>query len=85
VNVEFVTIDGRHDVKARFFERGAGETQSSGTGSCACAAAAIAGGKAESPVRVHAPGGTQTIRTHGSRIFLRGTAQLVCHGEFFLP
>lgn len=84
VNVEFVTIDGRHDVKARFFERGAGETQSSGTGSCACAVASIASGKAESPVRVHAPGGTQTIRTHGNRVFLRGMAQLVCRGEFFL-
>lgn len=84
VNVEFVTIDSRHDVKARFFERGAGETQSSGTGSCACALAAIASGKVESPVRVHAPGGTQTIRTHGTRVFLRGVAQLVCRGEFFL-
>ena len=84
VNVEFVILDGRHDVKARFFERGAGETQSSGTGSCACALAAIASGKAESPVRVHAPGGIQTIRTHGNRVFLRGMAQLVCRGEFFL-
>jgi len=84
VNVEFVTLDGRHDVKTRFFERGAGETQSSGTGSCASALAAIASGKAESPVRVHAPGGTQTIRTHGKRVFLRGTSRLVCRGEFFL-
>ena len=84
INVEFVSIDGRHDINARFFERGAGETQSSGTGSCACALAGIASGKAESPVRVHAPGGTQTIRTHGTRVFLRGVAQLVCRGEFFL-
>ena len=35
VNVEFVVVDGKHDVRARFFERGVGETQSSGTGSCA--------------------------------------------------
>ena len=35
VNVEFVAADGKHDVEARFFERGVGETQSSGTGSCA--------------------------------------------------
>jgi len=32
VNVEIVVIDGEHDVRARFFERGVGETQSSGTG-----------------------------------------------------
>jgi diaminopimelate epimerase len=84
VNVELVAIDGKHDVRARFFERGVGETQSSGTGSCASAVAAIETGRAESPVRVHAPGGTQTVRKEGSRVFLRGTARLVCRGEFFL-
>jgi diaminopimelate epimerase len=84
VNVELVVVDGNHDVRARFFERGVGETQSSGTGSCASAMAAIALGKAESPVRVHAPGGTQVVRQENSRVFLRGTARLVCRGEFFL-
>ena len=84
VNVELVVVDGRHDVRARFFERGVGETQSSGTGSCAAAMAAIAMGRAESPVRVHAPGGSQTVRTHGKLVFLRGAARLVCSGEFFL-
>jgi diaminopimelate epimerase len=83
VNIEFVAVDNRHNVRVRFFERGVGETQSSGTGSCASAIAAIAAGKAESPVRVHAPGGTQTIRTEGSRVFLRGSARLVCRGDFF--
>ena len=57
VNVEFVTVDGGHEISARFYERGAGETQSSGTGSCASAVAAMATGRAESPVRVEAPGG----------------------------
>lgn len=84
VNIEMVTIDGPHDVSARFFERGVGETQSSGTGSCASALAAMATGKAESPVRVHAPGGTQTVRKEGNTVFLRGTARLVCKGEFFV-
>ncbi len=84
VNVELVAIDGRHDVRARFFERGVGETQSSGTGSCAAAAAAMATGRAESPVRVHAPGGTQTVRKEGNTVFLRGAARLVCRGDFFL-
>jgi diaminopimelate epimerase len=84
VNIEFVIVDGRHDLRARFFERGVGETQSSGTGSCATAAAAMATGRAESPVKVHAPGGTQTVRQDGNNIFLRGPARLVCRGEFFL-
>jgi diaminopimelate epimerase len=84
VNVEFVIIDGRHDVRALFFERGAGETQSSGTGSCAVAVAAIVAGKAQSPARVHTPGGIQTVRLEGKQVFLRGTARLICRGEYFL-
>jgi diaminopimelate epimerase len=84
VNVEFVVVDGRHDVQARFFERGVGETKSSGTGSCASAAAAMATGRADSAVKVHAPGGTQSVRREGENIFLRGPARLVCRGEFLL-
>jgi len=83
VNVEWVSPRDEHSVAARFFERGAGETRSSGTGSCASAAAAIATGRARSPVKVHAPGGTQTVRTEGSKIFLRGGARVVSRGEFF--
>jgi diaminopimelate epimerase len=84
VNIEMVVVNGKHDVQVRFFERGVGETQSSGTGSCASAIAAIAVGRAESPVRVHTPGGTQTVRQEANEVFLRGTARLVCRGEFFL-
>jgi diaminopimelate epimerase len=83
INVELVVIKNRDNVEARFFERGVGETQSSGTGSCAAAVAAIATGKAASPVRVHAPGGVQTVRWEGE-VFLRGAAQLICRGEFFI-
>jgi diaminopimelate epimerase len=84
VNVEMVITNGKHDIEVRFFERGVGETQSSGTGSCASAVAAMALGKVESPVRVHTPGGTQTVRQQGKSVFLRGTARVVSRGEFFL-
>lgn len=83
INVELVTIVGKENIETRFFERGVGETQSSGTGSCAAAVAAIATRKAESPVRVHAPGGSQTVRWD-QQVFLRGPAQLICRGEFFV-
>ena len=84
VNVEFVVVDSRHDVRSHFFERGVGETQSSGTGSCASAVAAMATGRADSPVKVRAPGGTQTVRRDNQNIFLRGPARLICRGEFLL-
>jgi len=83
VNVEFVVVESKHDIGVRFFERGVGETQSSGTGSCASAAAAVAALRAESPVKVHAAGGTQTVRWDGNDIFLRGAARLLGRGEFF--
>ncbi len=84
VNVVWVRPGSRHEVQARFFERGAGETQSSGTGSCSAAVAAITAGRADSPVKVHTPGGIQIVRREGNNILLRGTARLVCRGEFFL-
>ena len=82
-NVELVIVKDKSNVEVRFFERGVGETQSSGTGSCASAVAAIAGKRAQSPVRVHAPGGVQTVRWE-DQVFLRGSAELVCRGEFFI-
>jgi diaminopimelate epimerase len=83
INVELVNAADRRNIDARFFERGVGETQSSGTGSCAAAVAAIVAKKAESPLRVHTPGGVQTVRWE-EQVFLRGSAQLICRGEFFL-
>jgi diaminopimelate epimerase len=83
INVELVNAVDKKNIDARFFERGVGETRSSGTGSCAAAVAAIVAEKAESPLRVHAPGGVQTVRWE-KQVFLRGTAQLVCRGEFFI-
>lgn len=83
INVELVRIANRGEIEARFFERGVGETQSSGTGSCAAAVASIASGNASSPVKVRTPGGVQVVRWEGE-VFLRGEAQLVCRGEFFV-
>jgi diaminopimelate epimerase len=83
VNTELVVVKDRSNVEVRFFERGVGETKSSGTGSCASAVAAISARRARSPVRVHAPGGVQTVRWEG-QVFLRGPAELVCRGEYFV-
>ncbi|HEY7351178.1 MAG TPA: diaminopimelate epimerase [Terriglobales bacterium] len=83
INVEFAVVRDAQNIEVRFYERGVGETQSSGTGSCASAVAAIFSKKAKSPVRVHAPGGAQAVRWE-EQVFLRGPAQLICCGEFLL-
>jgi diaminopimelate epimerase len=83
INVELVIVRDKANLEARFFERGVGETQSSGTGSCASAVAAIAAKRAESPVQVHAPGGVQTVRWE-EQVFLRGWARLVGQGDYLV-
>lgn len=82
-NVELVKVRERHALEVRFFERGVGETMSSGTGSCAAAVASIHAHKVNSPVLIHAPGGTQTVEWEGE-VFLTGSATLLCRGEFFV-
>ena len=82
-NVEYVVVRGASEIEIRLFERGVGETQSSGTGSCASAVTAIASGRVASPVTVIAPGGSQTVRWE-DQVYLRGPATLVCRGEFFV-
>lgn len=86
VNVEFVRVIGPHLVECRFFERGAGETRSSGTGSCAAAVATIMAGLTQSPVLVKAPGGDQTVEWEGpgKDATLRGPAEIIFRGEYFL-
>jgi diaminopimelate epimerase len=82
-NVEYVVVRGESEIEIRLFERGVGETESSGTGSCASAVAAIASGRVASPVTVIAPGGSQTVRWE-NQVYLRGPATLICRGEFFV-
>ena len=83
INVEMVRPRKQNEIEVRFFERGVGETSSSGTGSCAAAVASVFTRKAASPVQVVAPGGAQTVRWNGT-VFLRGPAQLIGRGEFFV-
>jgi diaminopimelate epimerase len=83
INIELVAIRDRHTMDVRFLERGVGETQSSGTGSCAAAVAAISQKKVRSPVEVRTLGGVQIVRWE-EQAFLRGSARLICQGEFFV-
>jgi len=55
-NVSFWRQDGDGEITARIFERGVGETMSSGTGASGAAVAAVLRG-AKSPMTVHLDGG----------------------------
>ncbi|HXE12128.1 MAG TPA: diaminopimelate epimerase [Bryobacteraceae bacterium] len=82
-NVSFVQVLDEHTLDVVFFERGAGETRSSGTGSTGAALAAILRGAAKSPVIIRTPAGEMTLRWEES-VFLTGPAKFVGEGVFFL-
>jgi diaminopimelate epimerase len=85
INVEWVQFKRVPDIMIRIYERGAGETRSSGTGTCASAAAAIATRNAAEKLTVVAPGGVQRVQWKpGSSLMLEGSASLICNGEFFV-
>jgi diaminopimelate epimerase len=81
-NVSFVRPVDPHTIDVRFWERGAGETMSSGTGSTGAAAMAVASGIASSPVCVLTLAGPIDLRFDGD-IYLTGPAEIVAEGEFF--
>lgn len=69
-NVQVARIDGPGKVTARVWERGVGETQSSGTSAVAVAAATHDDGD----VVVHFPGGALRVRLEHGRAVLTGPA-----------
>ncbi len=75
INLHVASINDRHDMRVRHYERGAGLTMACGTGTVACAAAAMARGAAASPVTVHVPGGDLLIEIDpAGRAFMTGPA-----------
>ncbi|TKB81245.1 MAG: diaminopimelate epimerase [Nitrospira sp.] len=60
-NVQLAIPTGPKEIFILIWERGAGETQASGSSSCAAASAAVRLGLVKSPVTVKMPGGTLNI------------------------
>jgi diaminopimelate epimerase len=82
-NVSFVKPVDEHAIEVRIWERGAGETMSSGTGSTGAAAMAVARGIAKSPIEVRTPAGPIKVCVEGNA-FLTGPAALIAEGVFSL-
>jgi diaminopimelate epimerase len=81
-NVSFLQIDGGQSrVRARIFERGVGETLSSGTGASGAAVTAFLRGMA-SPIVVELDGGELEVEVFGDLgVRLTGWAEPICAGE----
>jgi diaminopimelate epimerase len=84
-NVQLVRVDGPHELTVGVWERGAGETLSSGTSAVAAAAAAVSQAWCESPVRVRLPGGELLVELDGFGARLTGPAERICTIELDQP
>jgi len=80
-NVQLVRVDSRSEATVGVWERGAGETLSSGTSAVAVAAAAVANGWCDSPVTIHLAGGDLLVVLDADfHARLTGPAQEICSG-----
>jgi diaminopimelate epimerase len=83
-NVVFVKVIDQENIEIRIWERGAGETSSSGTCSIAAAVASAFVGKTEREISVHAPGGTtEAVWREDGEMLITGRADLAFCGEWF--
>jgi len=84
-NVIFIRVRDRANIEERIWERGVGETESSGTCSCAAVVASVINGKCDRQIDVHAPGGLLPIEWRDdNEVVLTGSAGAVYSGEWLV-
>jgi len=81
-NIEFTRILSKKEIEVMFWERGVGETLSSGSGSCAAAVASILKELTENKVSVKTSMGTTAVEWGKGKVHQTGSAQIVFNGEF---
>ena len=86
VNVGFMEIEDRHNIRLRVYERGAGETMACGTGACAAVAVGIKNRLLDECVQVELRGGDLTIKWQGEghHLMMTGPAETVFKGRIEL-
>ena len=82
-NVEFIHVLNDHEIEVRFWERGVGYSNASGTGACGAAIASILNGKTGRKVTVHAKAGRLVVEwQENGRLKLTSTANIVAEGNY---
>ncbi|PYS32660.1 MAG: diaminopimelate epimerase, partial [Acidobacteria bacterium] len=72
------------EIEVRFWERGVGYSNASGTGSCGAAVASILNGKTGRKVTVHAKAGKLVVEwPENGRLKLTSTANIVAEGNYW--
>jgi diaminopimelate epimerase len=81
-NIEFIRVLSRDIIDVLFWERGVGETLSSGSGSCAAAVASILKNLTEKKVQVRTSMGYLTVEWEKKKVYQSGPAEVVLKGNF---
>jgi len=81
-NIEFTRVLNRNEIEVLFWERGVGETLSSGSGSCAAAVASILKDLTDNTVSVKTSMGTTTVEWNEGKVLQTGSAQIVFKGDY---
>jgi diaminopimelate epimerase len=82
-NVEFIHAISSSEIEVRFWERGVGWTNSSGTGSCAAAVSAAMLDLTGRAVSIRTLGGTLAVRwSADDRVYLTGAAEVIYEGKW---
>ena len=81
VNVGFMRVLNRDEIKLRVIERGVGETLACGSGACAAVIYGIKKGILDSRVTVHLNGGDAIVDFDGDKVFLTGPGEFVYEGS----
>jgi len=82
INVQFLKVIDRENIRIEIWERGAGYTLASGSSSCAAACAANKLGLAGNNITVHMPGGRIKVDIVNNKIFMTGPVSSVSEGNF---
>ena len=86
VNVGFMQILSRKQIRLRVYERGVGETQACGSGACAAIVAGRLQGLLDEHIEVELPGGKLELRWAGENtpIMMKGPARRIYEGRLKL-
>lgn len=83
-NVEFTKVNSRHEIEVRYWERGVGETLSSGTGSCAAVVACVLNGLTQRCVRVRTLAGNLKVQwPENGQVLLTGPVERIARGIYY--
>lgn len=84
INIEFIRVLNRKEIEVLFWERGVGETLSSGSGSCAAAVSSILKGLTDRKVNVKTTMGNLLVEWEDKKVYQTGPSLIVFNGDFFI-